>query len=240
MNTISYRRHTHRVGTASRIDPRGLDQIQPMSRAAEQGRVLRTCSPGRARSQGLMREGGSPSSNDVAGGRPAPFCLGANTTCSPSCRAATTTWSRMVSPDGAVIGSVSGILKASNTCQRKGTAQASATARCFPSPHAAEEAGEARISTDLITLAGSRAPPSCGSDKNFISLALPRGADLAGCCAPCVRGLLGAPGALDRQTDQIKILVWVAARAKPFPMRRPRLSISDWTPPPHLDWLVIC
>lgn len=112
------------------------------------------------------------------------------------------------------------------TCHRKGCAgePGGCDKPQTPSPRAVDQ-GEACISTDLITLAGQ---PGLSADLIKISstLALPRAADLAGMRAVCTRtgGLLGG------WTDQIKILVWVAPRAKPFPMRRPRLSISDWTP----------
>lgn len=178
--------HTCRMeATPTRLEQRpgsSLYQVQPMSRAAEQGWIFHNLLTHAGHIPGGV-EGRCP--RMTLDQRPTcSLCLGPNTTYSPSFRAPATHGG----PGRSVIGCVYEIFKAANTSKRPVTERKGCCAGECDIP-TRREPGEARISTDLITLAGSRAPSSCGSDKKFrqVSAAL-------GCRSrwlrACLRGLL--------------------------------------------------
>lgn len=201
--------HTSRVETtstrfapASRVDPSGLDQVQPMSRTAEVGWVLITCSPTRNPFQG----GGPSPSNDVPD-TDLLLCVWEQIRRKydvfPIMPGSSDTWCLRTGRDWVGVWDLQNLQTLPKRLSVRGLRRRVRQPVVLPTRRGP---GEACISTDLITLAGRRAPSSCGSDKNFISLA-----------QPWVPISLAVARTFGGWTDQIKILVWVAARARPFP-----------------------
>lgn len=121
MNTSCNEATPTRLAQSSRIDPSSLDQVPPMSRAAEQGWVFITCSPHRPRSR---MEGRLPR-----------MALGQRPTCSflsrskydvfPIMPGSIDTWCPRTESDWVESGGFLGSSKAANTwktCHRKGCA----------------------------------------------------------------------------------------------------------------------
>lgn len=118
MNTSRIEATPTRLAQSSRIDPWNLDQVQPMSRAAEQGWVFITCSPHRPQSR---MEGRLPR-----------MTLGQGPTCSflsrskydvfPIMPGSIDTWCPRTGRDWVDVSGTSKAASTSKTCHRKGCA----------------------------------------------------------------------------------------------------------------------